>query len=152
MSLTAKQFKFCEEYCVDLNATDACIRSGYSKKTARQMGSENLSKPDIKEKIEELLHQKRIRSELTENLILDELKSLGFYSVKTFINTDNSIAKLTDLTTEQLRPVVGIKVKETFTTIGDVTTKEITTELKLADKRGTLVDLGRHLGIFDKDN
>jgi phage terminase small subunit len=152
MELTNKQLRFCEEYVVDLNATEAAIRSGYSKKTAKQIGSENLSKLAIKDKIEELMLQKRVSSQLTEELIVDELKSLGFYSIKTFINRDNTIATLSDLTTEQLRPVVGIKIKETYTTIGDVTTKDVTTELKLADKRGALVDLGRHIGIFDKDN
>ncbi len=47
MSLTDKQFRFIDEYLVDLNATQAAIRAGYSKKTARQAGSENLSKPAI---------------------------------------------------------------------------------------------------------
>ena len=50
------------------------------------------------------------------------------------------------------KPIAGIKVKETITTIGDVTTKEVTTELKLTDKRAALTDLGKHLGIFKEDN
>jgi phage terminase small subunit len=45
--LTAKQRRFVQEFCVDLNAHQAAVRAGYSKKTARQIGSENLSKPDI---------------------------------------------------------------------------------------------------------
>ena len=51
-NLTAKQKRFCDEYLIDLNATQAAIRSGYSKKTARQMATENLSKPNIKEYID----------------------------------------------------------------------------------------------------
>ena len=47
MALTAKQRRFVEEYSVDHNATKAAIRAGYSKRTARQVGSENLSKPVI---------------------------------------------------------------------------------------------------------
>lgn len=45
--LTDKQAKFCREYILDLNATQAAIRAGYSGKTARSTGSENLTKPDV---------------------------------------------------------------------------------------------------------
>lgn len=58
IKLTAKQQRFCDEYLIDLNATQAAIRSGYSKKTARQIGQENLTKPDIKEYIEKKMKQK----------------------------------------------------------------------------------------------
>lgn len=51
MALTDKQQRFVAEYLVDLNATQAAIRAGYSEKTARQVASENLSKPDIAEAI-----------------------------------------------------------------------------------------------------
>ena len=51
--LTAKQQRFVEEYLVDLNATQAAIRSGYSEKTAHDIGCENLKKPDIEKAIKE---------------------------------------------------------------------------------------------------
>ena len=56
--LTAKQQRFCDEYLIDLNATQAAIRSGYSEKTARAIGNENLTKPDIKEYIEQRMAEK----------------------------------------------------------------------------------------------
>ena len=49
--LTAKQQRFCDEYLIDLNATQAAIRAGYSKKTAKQIGQQNLTKLDLKEYI-----------------------------------------------------------------------------------------------------
>lgn len=52
--MNERQQRFCEEYIVDHNATQAAIRAGYSVKTAKQIGSENLTKPDISEKIREL--------------------------------------------------------------------------------------------------
>lgn len=58
VKLTAKQQRFCEEYLIDLNATQAAIRAGYSKKTAQVIGSENLSKPVIKEYIEKRMAEK----------------------------------------------------------------------------------------------
>lgn len=52
MALTAKQQRFVEEYLVDLNATQAAVRAGYSKKTAGAIGGENLEKPEIQEAIQ----------------------------------------------------------------------------------------------------
>ncbi len=150
--LNPRQKLFCQLYVENFNATDAALRAGYSKKTATAIGAENLRKPYIQDFIEEIQLQRRIKADLTEQQILEELKSLGFYSIKTFILSDNTITKLSSLTTEQLRPVVGIRVKETITGTGKNKQKEITTELKLADKRAALMDLGRHLGIFEKDN
>lgn len=150
--LNAKQIRFCEEYVVDFNATAAAGRAGYSKKTARSMGSENLTKPDIKIKIEELQEQIRNRSELSADMIISELRLLGFWNIQDFVSEGNTITDLTTLSRKATVPVAGIKTKETTTTFDEVTTTEITTELKLADKRAALVDLGRHLGIFEKDN
>ncbi len=49
--MTTKQKRFCEEYMIDLNATQAAIRAGYSVKSAADMGSENLRKPQIRARI-----------------------------------------------------------------------------------------------------
>lgn len=46
--MNAKQKRFCDEYLIDCNATQAAIRAGYSPKTAKQIGQENLTKPDLK--------------------------------------------------------------------------------------------------------
>jgi len=59
--LTAKQEAFCEEYMIDLNATQAAIRAGYSEQTARQIGTENLAKPAIADKIAELKAERAAR-------------------------------------------------------------------------------------------
>ncbi len=57
-ALTAKQQRFCDEYLIDLNATQAAIRAGYSKKTARVIGQENLLKPAIRDYIEKRMAEK----------------------------------------------------------------------------------------------
>lgn len=56
--LTAKQQRFCDEYLIDLNATKAAVRAGYSEKSARQMATENMSKPSIKEYIGKRMAEK----------------------------------------------------------------------------------------------
>ncbi|MGB3946677.1 MAG: terminase small subunit [Bacteroidia bacterium] len=69
--LTNKQKTFCDEYCIDLNATAAAIRAGYSKKTAYSIGSENLRKPEIKDFIKSKLNERAISAEETTKLIAD---------------------------------------------------------------------------------
>ena len=56
--MTEKQKRFCDEYLIDLNATQAAIRAGCSKKTAKQIGQENLTKLDVKEYIEKRMAEK----------------------------------------------------------------------------------------------
>lgn len=58
MALTAKQQRFCDEYLIDLNATQAAIRAGYSPNTAGAIGAENLKKPKIKEQIDARMAEK----------------------------------------------------------------------------------------------
>lgn len=56
--MTAKQMRFCDEYLIDLNATQAAIRAGYSEKNARNIASENLAKPNIKAYIDQRMAEK----------------------------------------------------------------------------------------------
>ena len=67
MELNAKQKRFVVEYLVDLNATQAAIRAGYSKKTAGVMGYENLSKPQIAEAVAKAQHEAQERIEYTSD-------------------------------------------------------------------------------------
>jgi phage terminase small subunit len=79
--LTPKQEKFCQEYIVDLNATQSAIRAGYSVRTARSLGQENLTKPDIQERLSELRSEQEKRVEITADAVLKELASIGFGSL-----------------------------------------------------------------------
>lgn len=95
--MTAKQKRFCDEYLIDLNATQAAIRAGYSEKTARQIGTENLSKPSIKEYIEKRMAEKEaaliadqdevmkylsavMRREKSENVVVTVSEKRTFYA------------------------------------------------------------------------
>lgn len=68
--MTPKQQRFVDEYLIDLNATQAAIRAGYSEKTARQVGAENLSKPDIAAAIEAQIQARSQRTEINADLVL----------------------------------------------------------------------------------
>ncbi len=84
--LTPKQEQFCREYLIDLNATQACIRAGYSPKTAKQMGTENLSKPAIQAYLAEINDVRFERVKMDADAVLLEasdafnvLKTQGDY-------------------------------------------------------------------------
>ncbi|RIN77799.1 terminase small subunit [Staphylococcus simulans] len=73
--LTRRQELFIEEYLIDLNATQAAIRAGYSKKTAKQTGAENLSKPYLREAIDKKLAEKKSKLIMKQDEILERLTS-----------------------------------------------------------------------------
>lgn len=75
-NLTAKQQRFCDEYLIDLNATQAAIRAGYSKKTANRIATENLSKPVIKDFIAARMAEKESKLIADQNEVLKYLTSV----------------------------------------------------------------------------
>lgn len=74
--LTAKQQRFCDEYLIDLNATQAAIRAGYSKKTAKVIATENLTKPAISEYIEKRMAEKEAELIASQDEVLKYLTSV----------------------------------------------------------------------------
>lgn len=76
--LTAKQQRFCDEYLIDLNATQAAIRAGYSKKTANEQGARLLVNVSIQKKIFELQKEREKRTEITQDSVLHELALIAF--------------------------------------------------------------------------
>lgn len=75
-NLTPKQQRFVDEYLIDLNATQAAIRAGYSEKTAKDIGSQNLAKLYIKEAIEQAQNKRSDRTEITQDYVLTNIKKV----------------------------------------------------------------------------
>ena len=71
--LTDKQQRFVDEYLIDLNATQAAIRAGYSEKTAKSIGQENLTKPDIQKAIQEAQESLSNKTQLTVDMVVNGL-------------------------------------------------------------------------------
>lgn len=76
MALTAKQKRFCDEYLIDLNATQAAIRAGYSKRSARQIADKNMSKADIKAYIDARMAEKESQLIADQDEVLKYLTSV----------------------------------------------------------------------------
>lgn len=78
MKLTEKQKRFCEEYLVDLNATQAAVRAGYKQKTARSQGQRMLTNVDIQNYLQELMKKQSERTGITADDVINELKEIAF--------------------------------------------------------------------------
>lgn len=97
--LTPKQERFCREYIIDFNATQAAIRAGYSKKTANQIGPANLVKLGIQETIAVLVKELQEKTGITAEQVVEELTKIAFATVKKggMVNTKNKLTALDSL-------------------------------------------------------
>jgi len=75
--LTSKQERFCREFIADLNATQAAIRAGYKKRSARSIGAENLAKPQIAKRISELMKEREVRLQLTVDGVVKRINEVA---------------------------------------------------------------------------
>lgn len=139
--MTRKQKKFCEEYLVDLNATQAAIRAGYSTESARQSGADNMKNPYIRARIEKAMADRSRRTGVTADRVVMELAKIAFVNAGDVIDADDATLN-PDAAPEDLAAIQSIKVK----TFGD---DGVEREIRLADKLKALELLGRHLGLFD---
>ena len=141
--MTPKQQRFVEEYLVDLNATQAAIRAGYSEKTAAEQACRLLINVKVADAIAEAQAERSERLKITKDMVLVELAKLAFANAGDYFTWGPDgvtlIAK-TELTPDQWAAVA--EVSETKTERGG------TIRLKLYDKRGPLVDIGKDLGMF----
>lgn len=96
MALTDKQVRFCEEYLVDYNATQAAVRAGYSKKTAGSIGHENLTKPEIREFIDKKLVELSLSAGETTKLISDIARSSlnEYFTIREVVRTPQIVIPL----------------------------------------------------------
>lgn len=141
--LTEKQKRFCDEYLIDLNATQAAIRAGYSEKTAYRTGADNLKKPQIRKYITERQSTIQRRTEITQDKVVAELAKIGFANVTDFLSVINGrvlIKSTQEMEKDKIGAISGIK-----SGMNGI-------EVKLNDKVKALELLGKHLGMFDKSD
>ncbi|MVB09408.1 Terminase small subunit [Caprobacter fermentans] len=91
--MTNKQKRFCEEYLIDLNATQAAIRAGYSPAAASDIGSENLRKPQIRARIDKALAEQSKRTGVTVDRVVRELARVAFANSQDVIDFDSATIK-----------------------------------------------------------
>ena len=152
--LTNKQKKFVEEYLVDLNATAAALRAGYSQKTAYSIGHENTKKPEIifalqsrREKLtKDVISPEQVIAEYKKIACSDIKDFLRFGTEKILVDTDAEGTPIYDYC-----QVVEVKPSEEVdgTLISEVSINDKGTfKFKLHDKLNALEKIGKHLGMF----
>lgn len=150
--LSPKQARFVEEYVVDLNATDAARRAGYSAKTAEQQGPRLLGNVGVSRAIASAKETRARVTGITQQRVVDELALLAFSNLKNFVLTDKGDVTLALGADESVwRSVASIKRKSRV--LGDSGVVEYEVEMKFWDKPGTLKLAGRHVdvaGFFEK--
>lgn len=106
--LTPKQARFVKEYLIDLNATQAAIRAGYSKRTANRIASENLSKPVIQAAIQKGVHKREQRTEFDADRVLLDLVAFSNLDVTDFYDENQKLLPVEEMPAvarRLLRPV-----------------------------------------------
>jgi phage terminase small subunit len=150
--LTDKQRLFVKEYLVDLNATQAALRAGYSPKTAFAIGYENLTKHYIREAVEREMKKREQRIEITADRVLEEFAKIAFTNLPGIVDYSNgmmTISNFEELTDEQKACIKKFKVKTMTRLDRDGEATEVDTiELEMNDKLKALEKLGHHLGLF----
>lgn len=152
MALTPKQERFVQEYLIDLNATQAAIRAGYSEKTAYSVGHENLSKPEIADAIVIGQKARAERTQVTADMVVKELARIGFSDLRKVLSQNGSLLHPGEWDDDTAASIASIEVVTNSGSSGeDEEGRKIvehTHKIKVWDKNSALEKLAKHLGMF----
>lgn len=148
MALNAKQRAFVQEYLKDKNGTQAAIRAGYSKRTARQIAEELLSKPDIRAEVDAALQDAAERNGLTVDLLLSSLVREITFDPADLFNEDGSLKAVHEMPADARKVLSEV----TITQIGGDGEPARVTKVKWTQPNQARDQGMRYLGMYDKDN
>ncbi|MER2061396.1 MAG: terminase small subunit [Aerococcus urinaeequi] len=144
--LSAKMKLFCKEYMIDLNATQAAVRAGYSPKSAREIGNENLKKPAVMEYLKKMMDKRATKLEITAERVLQEYARIGFSQITDFVHVQTVgeeqkvvVKDTKDLSLEQIAALASIEQGE------------FGIKVKLHEKIRALDAMSKHLGVFREE-
>ena len=140
--LTEKQKKFVDEYLIDLNATQAAMRAGYSEKTARSIGQRLLTNVDIQKYMQEKQKELQERTSIRQEDVLRELATIGFAKITDFVGIYNGHVIPQD-TADIPKDKIGA--------IASIEAGRDGIKIRLNSKLDALEKIGRHLGMFDNN-
>lgn len=143
--LTNKQRVFVQEYLIDLNATQAAIRAGYSEQTAKAIGSENLTKPDIQAAVEEAKEERSERTLINADWVLTRLAKEATADVADLYDDDGSLRAVSEWPMVWRQGLVaGLDVDEITvegTKMGRIS------KIKLSDRTKRMEMIGKHVDV-----
>lgn len=151
MPLNDKQRRFIDEYLLDLNATQAAIRAGYSEKTAYAQGQRLLKHVEVAEAVASAQARRSERTEITQDMVLSELAKIGFANMHDYLRVGpdgDPYLDFSKLTRDQAAALIEVTVEDFKDGRGEDSRDVRRVKFKMADKKGALVDIGKHLGMF----
>lgn len=146
--LTPKQQAFVSEYLIDLNATQAAIRAGYSAKTSGWIGQQLLAKTHIAAKIQLAVAKREERTEIKQDAVLREIARVAFSDPRKMFE-DNRLKSVNEIDDDTAAAISSIKVSTKSNDGGEV---EFIHEIKFWSKTAALEMGGKHLGMFSAHN
>lgn len=152
--LTPKQARFCEEYLIDLNATQAAVRAGYSKKTANVIGPENLAKPCIASRIAEAQSERTGRTQITADYVLERLHQIESLDLTECFDENGHLLPINAMPEKFRCSIGGVDVSVFKTKVGEeITVEEFTKKLKIENRTKALELMGKHVNVkaFEKE-
>lgn len=151
MALTPRQQAFVSEYLVDLNATKAAERAGYSVKAAQVQGSRLLSNDMVAAAIAKGQQARLERTEITQDMVLKELAKIGFANMHDYMRVGHDgdpVLDFSTLTRDQAAALSEVTVEDYVDGRGEDARDVKRVKFKLADKLGALEKIGKHIGMF----
>lgn len=147
----AQHERFCQEYLIDLNATQAAVRAGYSVKTARSIGQRLLTIVDIDKRVASLMAEREKRTQITQDRVLAEFAAIGFTNFTDLASWNEDTLSFTpsdELEENAKRSVKSVKSKRTIRK--DESGETITVEMEVTqhDKLSALDKLAKHLNLY----
>ena len=153
MNLTPKQEMFCHEYLVDLNATQAAIRAGYSAKTAGSVGFENLKKPQIAERIQILKADRMERVGIDADYVLRRLHEISEFDLRELYDDEGNLKPVSEWSDVAGRVITSAEVNLLKSMGDDEEALQIwTKKIRMESKNKALELLGRHVSVRAFDN
>lgn len=151
--LTAKQERFCLEYMVDLNATQAAIRAGYSAKSAEVDGCRLLRNAKVRRKIEALKMERQARTEIRADDVLRALYAIATVDPAAVFDAGGKLKPIHEIPEHVRKCLASVETDELFEGKGaDREHIGRTRKIRFWDKPKALELLCKHLGLFEKDN
>lgn len=149
MALNERQERFVREYLVDLNATQAAKRAGYSEKTAYSLGQRLLKNVEVQATIQKARTEQMERTEITADRVLQEYARIAFFDPRRLFRDDGKPMNITELDQETAAALAGLDVMESVE--GGVLAGYVK-KYRLNNKIQALDALSKHLGLFEKQN
>jgi phage terminase small subunit len=151
--LAPRQAQFVAQYLIDLNATRAAQRAGYSLKTAYSQGQRLLKNVEVQSAIQAAMDKRAEKLEITADRVLDEIAKLAFFDPRKFFEDDGSLKRIQDLDDDTAMSLARMEVIELFEGSGEQKhAYGLMKKIKLADKLSALEKLGKHLKLFSDMN